>query len=462
MGAVTALAPSAPSPSRSVSAVRAATRPLVALVAPPTWVAQVHLVLEALFALVTGPVVVGLAAVTVFSLPFLPVSVLAFALLLVVSRIVGRFERARLAAVPGLVLGDPHRRHPGSRSAQIVARVRSAATWKEIAYHLLHPPQAFLFAVVSIGTWATALALIALPWWVGRVPAERARLGPVTVHAGAGSWALAVLGVALLLVAPWLARGLSRLAAGMATGLLARDEADALRARVDTLEVSRARVTDAAGVERQRIERNLHDGAQQRLVALAMALGMAREKFDHDPGAARALVDEAHLEAKRALVELRDLARGLHPPVLSDRGLGAAVAGLAARAPIPVDMDVQLARRPTPTVEGIAYFVIAECLANIARHAGATRAYVRLVDTGDRLVAEVGDDGRGGADPAHGSGLRGLADRVAAVDGSFWVMSPPGGPTTVRAELPLPVAPGLDSTLTTDSLPGGPRAHPDR
>jgi signal transduction histidine kinase len=411
---------------------------VTALVAPPTWVAQVHLVIEAVFALATGPVVFALVAVTLFSLPILPVSVLAFGLLLVVSRLVGRFERARLAAVPGLVLGDPHHRHPGSRWAQMIARMRSAATWKEIGYHLLHPPTALLFAALSIGTWATALTLIALPWWVGQVPAERARLGPVTVHPGGAAWAVAVLGLALLLVAPWLVRGLSRLAVGMATGLLARGESDALRARVDTLEVSRARVTDAAGLERQRIERNLHDGAQQRLVALAMALGMAQEKFDEDPGAARALVDEAHLEAKRALVELRDLARGLHPPVLTDRGLGAAVAGLASRAPIPVDVDVQLARRPTPTVEGIAYFVIAECLANTAHHSGATRSYVRLVDAGDRLVVEVGDDGGGGADPARGSGLRGLTDRVAAVDGTFWVMSPPGGPTTVRAELPLP------------------------
>jgi signal transduction histidine kinase len=270
------------------------------------------------------------------------------------------------------------------------------------------------------------------------VPAERARIWPLTIRPGVGAWAAALVGLALLLVAPWVVRGLDRLASGMATGLLGRDEADALRARVGTLEVTRARVSDAAAIERQRIERNLHDGAQQRLVSLAMALGLAREKFDDDPGAARALVEEAHLEAKRALVELRDLARGLHPPVLTDRGLSAAVAGLASRSPTPVEVDLQLQRRPTPTVEGIAYFVIAECLANVARHSGASRSRVRLADLGDRLLVEVHDDGRGGADPRDGTGLQGLADRIAAVDGTFRVMSPAGGPTTVRAELPLP------------------------
>ena len=434
---VTTVAASAPPPTWVV-ARRAAARVLAALVSPPTWAAQVRLVLDAVFAFVTGLPVFVLTSVALFSLPFVPVSVVAFLLLLVVSRWMGRFERARLAAVPGLVLADPHRRRHGGRWSRLLARVSSAATWKEIAYHLVNLPKSPLFAVVSLATWATALTLVALPLWVGAVPAERARIGPLTIRPGGGAWAAALVGLVLLLVAPWVVRGLDRLASGMATGLLGRDEAEALRARVGTLEVSRARVSDAAAFERQRIERNLHDGAQQRLVSLAMALGLAKEKFDDDPGAARALVEEAHLEAKRALVELRDLARGLHPPVLTDRGLDAAVAGLASRSPTPVEVDLQLHRRPTPTVEGIAYFVIAECLANVALHSGASRSQVRLADLGDRLLVEVHDDGRGGADPRSGTGLQGLADRIAAVDGSFRVMSPAGGPTTVRAELPLP------------------------
>jgi signal transduction histidine kinase len=192
---------------------------------------------------------------------------------------------------------------------------------------------------------------------------------------------------------------------------------------------------DAAEDERRRIERDLHDGAQQRLVALAMDLGMAREKLRTDPQAATELVGEAHEEAKRALAELRDLARGIHPAVLADRGLDAAISALAARSPVPVGVDVATGRLPGP-VESTAYFVVAEALTNAAKHARAGELAVRIARQGDLLVVEVTDDGAGGADPARGNGLRGLADRVAAIDGRLTVTSPPGGPTLVRAELP--------------------------
>jgi signal transduction histidine kinase len=205
---------------------------------------------------------------------------------------------------------------------------------------------------------------------------------------------------------------------------------------VAVLETSRSRVVDAAEAERRRIERDLHDGAQQRLVALAMDLGMARERLATDPDKARQLLDEAHAEAKQALTELRNLARGIHPAVLTDRGLDAALSAVAARSPVPVDLRVQVGARPGPNVESIAYFVVSESLANVAKHSGATRATVQVARRGNRLVIEVSDNGRGGADPALGTGLAGLHDRVAGVDGWLHVSSPLGGPTTLLVELP--------------------------
>jgi len=189
----------------------------------------------------------------------------------------------------------------------------------------------------------------------------------------------------------------------------------------------------AADAERRRIERDLHDGAQQRLVALAMTLG--RAKATDDPVLAKNLVGEAHGEAKEALVELRNLARGIHPAVLTDRGLDAAVSALAARCPIPVAVDVDLPHRASAHSEAIAYFVVAEALTNVAKHAQATRAWLTVEYLGDRLVVEVLDNGRGGA-LATGIGISGLRDRVRAVDGDLHLSSPPGGGTTLRVELP--------------------------
>jgi signal transduction histidine kinase len=167
-----------------------------------------------------------------------------------------------------------------------------------------------------------------------------------------------------------------------------------------------------------------------------MNLGMARAKLEDDPDSARNLVARAHDDAKQALAELRDLARGIHPAVLADRGLDAALSALAARSPVPVSVRVQLSRRPSATIEAVAYFVVAEALTNIAKHAGATRADIVVWDAGDRLRIDVSDNGRGGANPAAGSGLTGLAGRIAAVDGTMHLSSPPGGPTRLYVELP--------------------------
>jgi len=218
--------------------------------------------------------------------------------------------------------------------------------------------------------------------------------------------------------------------------LLGPGRVEQLDERVAELTESRSRVVDAVEVDRQRIERDLHDGAQQRLVALAMDLGRAQDKFDSDPEGARALVADAHREAKQALVELRDLARGIHPAVLTDRGLDAALSAVAARSPVPVKLQVDVPRRPDATIEGIAYFVVCEALTNVAKHAGARRAVVTVVRRGERLLVEITDDGHGGADTNAGTGLGGLRDRVEGVDGWLHVSSPPGGPTTILAELP--------------------------
>ena len=192
---------------------------------------------------------------------------------------------------------------------------------------------------------------------------------------------------------------------------------------------------DAADAERRRLERDLHDGTQQRLVSLAINLGMARAQVSTAEEARQAIAD-AHEEAKSALAELRDLIRGLHPAVLEDRGLDAALSGVAARMPIPVRLTVDLPRRPAPVIEAVAYFVVSEGLANIVKHAQASQAEVVVSRAGDRLHIIVSDDGAGGADPSRGTGLTGLAKRAASVDGTFEIVSPPGGPTLLTVDLP--------------------------
>jgi signal transduction histidine kinase len=220
-----------------------------------------------------------------------------------------------------------------------------------------------------------------------------------------------------------------------AVALLSSPREAELTERIETLESTRAGAVDVQESELRRIERDLHDGAQARLVALGMSLGMAEHTLKDDPGRASELLAEARVGAEQALRELRDLARGIHPPVLADRGLEAAIAALASATPIEVALSVDVPQRPTATVESTAYFVVAESLANAAKHAHATRVDIRIERAPKALELEVADDGAGGADPA-GSGLRGLRRRVEALDGTLQVTSPPGGPTTIRAELP--------------------------
>jgi signal transduction histidine kinase len=204
----------------------------------------------------------------------------------------------------------------------------------------------------------------------------------------------------------------------------------------EQLAASRKRLVEAAQLERRRLERNLHDGAQQRLVGLSLTLRLAERRLERDPGGAREALARAGAELAEALEELRELARGLHPAVLTDHGLEAALRALAGRAPLPVELSVTVAERPAEPVEAAAYFVVAEALTNVARYASAETASVTVRGEDGALVVEITDDGAGGADPASGTGLRGLTDRVEALGGQLEVESPRGRGTTVRARLP--------------------------
>ena len=350
-------------------------------------------------------------------------------------------ERARFALLAGVRI--PAWPAPGTQGRPgyrwgIVPRWRmwrESATWSEIGYALVRLPVSTVAVVLSVTTWAFGLVLLVLPTYGWALPNGGPTIGGTVLHTRAEVTVAAVLGAVVLLAAPQLTRGLAMADTALARRLLGprRD----LAARVVELETSRERVVDAAEAERRRIERDLHDGAQQRLVALAMELGRAKAKFADDLDAARELVDQAHAQAKEALTELRNLVRGVHPPVLTDRGLDAALSGLAALCPVPVDVHVDVPVRPKSSVEAVAYFMVAEALTNVAKHSRASHAKVVVEGHGfpGTLTVMISDDGIGGADIT-GSGLSGLADRVSGIDGRLSVESPVGGPTIIAAELP--------------------------
>jgi signal transduction histidine kinase len=262
----------------------------------------------------------------------------------------------------------------------------------------------------------------------------------ITFPLHAIEFCLAITGIVLLPIGVWVLPAIGTLHGQFAMTLLGPNTTAQLTERAQRLQASRARGVDAAEAERRRIERDLHDGAQQRLVAVAMGLGRAQAKFDKDPQGARALVDEALADSKLAVAELRDLARGIYPAVLGDRGLDAALSSLAAKCPIPVEVTVTVEPRPPAVVESTAYFIVGESLTNLAKHANAASAWVKVWRedraSGDLVVVEVTDDGDGGAAVRPGGGLSGLADRAATIDGVITVVSPIGGPTVIRADLP--------------------------
>jgi signal transduction histidine kinase len=287
----------------------------------------------------------------------------------------------------------------------------------------------FLYTFVYL--YATRLERQGLPYR-GRSSSEGNSLPhllgiPVDVY-------LTAIGIVFLAAAPRLTVAVGALDARAARALLGPSRAEELQYQVEHLTQTRTGVVDAADAERRRIERDLHDGTQQRLVSLAVNLGLARVQAQTTQQAQQALA-EAHEEAKVALAELRNLIRGLHPAVLEDRGLDAALSGIAARLPIPVRLTVDVPRRPPPTIEAVAYFVVSEGLTNITKHAQASQAEVVVQRAGDRLHI-ISDDGVGGAEPSRGTGLTGLAKRAAAVDGTLEIASPPGGPALLTVDLP--------------------------
>jgi signal transduction histidine kinase len=346
----------------------------------------------------------------------------------------GALQRARFRAVLEVDIPAPPARVPGAWPLRPVRAWGAPATWRQLGYHLLAAVGGTAGGALVAACWAApvlAVASLAVLWddgWRG-------------LGLGVG---LVVLAAAMLLAAPWVARAVARADEAAARALLGPGRGEELAVRVESLARSRAEIVAATDAERRRIERDLHDGTQRRLVSLAMHLGMARAGLTDVPEEVRQVIEQAHEEATEALAELRQLVRGLHPAVLDDRGLDAALSGIAANAPLPVRLRVDVADRCSPSIEAVAYFVVSEALTNVAKHADAGSAEVTVVRAGDRLRIVVSDDGRGGATlddggaagDGAGTGLRGLAQRAAAVDGTLTVDSPPGGPTAITVELP--------------------------
>ncbi|MGY5133209.1 sensor histidine kinase [Streptomyces nigrescens] len=388
-------------------------------------------------------------AITVISLgagllvTFLGIPVLAGGL--AGSRALGGLERARARALLGLDVADPEpaRASKPGLMGWVGAVLKSGVSWRHLVYSVLHMPWAVFSFVFSVTFWSVGWGLLAYPLWRWTFLAYLDQPGIQMWGDGRGHGIYldtpadigftSGLGLLLVLAGPWVIHGLTQVDRVMVHGLLGPSS---LATRVSQLESDRGVVVDTAAADLRRIERDLHDGAQARLAALAMDLGLAKEKLAEDPEAAARMVDEAHGEVKIALQELRDLARGIHPAILTDRGLGPALSALSARCTVPVTVTVDLDHRPAAAIEGIAYFTASELLQNVSRHARATSATLDVWRTADRLMVLVADNGGGGAHTGSGTGLAGLAERLDAVDGLLIVDSPVGGPTSITAELP--------------------------
>lgn len=337
---------------------------------------------------------------------------------------VGRLERVRMRLIDFDSLPNPHRPppRPGLR-AWLRFRLREQATWRELSYTMASAMVLCWMdaAVVTVSLFVPSTFLFAPIYLAG----ERSPLFTVP---------LTLLAPLALIIAAYPVTAWAGARAAMARAILA-PRSDDVDAKLVEVTRSRARLVDAFEVERRRIERDLHDGAQQRLVALSMHLGLTRLEVPPGSAAAESLATAQGL-VKDALAELRELIRGVHPKVLTDRGLAAAIGNVAGHAPVPVDLQVELDRRLPTHIEVAAYFVVVESLANVAKHSAASRASITASFRDEWLMLDIRDDGRGGADPSRGSGLVGLADRVATVAGSVSLSSPPGGPTLVHVEIP--------------------------
>jgi signal transduction histidine kinase len=424
-----------------------------------TWRELLFFVLAALLEAVgLAFIVPTMAAGTVLAVTFFGLAV--FAASLRGARGIGGWHRglARTLLDTDIEEPEPFVARPGF-FGWLQSALRDRTSWRAVAYSLAKAPLVVFGVWFALSTWLATFTCLTYPIWGAHPPN-----GTVT---GAGSpkefgfvpqlfppgyfsvgtngfWHglfIFVTGVLLFFVAPWTMRFVVVVDRGLMRALLSPD---AVTTRMRTLEQARARTVDASAATLRRIERDLHDGTQAQLVALAMRLGQAKEKLaaggEVDLDQVRGLVDDAHRGAKEAIVELRDLARGIHPPVL-DVGLEGALSTLAARSAVPTDVTVTLQDRPTPAIEAIAYFCVAELLANVAQHSQASKASVSCVQHGAWLRIVVRDDGRGGAHAvlvgSSSSGLVGLAERVQAVDGHFDIVSPASGPSVVTVDLPL-------------------------
>jgi signal transduction histidine kinase len=407
-------------------------------------------VLYALLGLPLGVLGLTYVAVTVVAGTALSVTVVGLPLLaagLLGARGLGGLHRSLAARLLGVGVAPPPPRPPARPGVigWLAARLTDPDAWRAVAYLLVKAPLAVITFGIGLAFYGYGLAGLCYPAWWRLIPVQPDQAGRSHhgLHLAGGAyldtWPQAVLtavaGAVLLVVAPFALRAvltLDRLAVRALLGATTR------AGRIRDLEQSRAYAVADSAAQLRRIERDLHDGAQARLVALAMNLGAAKEHLAEastDPYSHQ-LVDDAHRNAKQALVELRNLARGIHPPVL-DTGLEPALATLAAGSPIPVDLTVALARRPSPAVETIAYFCVAELLTNVAKHSDARRAHIEVAEQAGLIRIRVTDNGRGGAEPVRpGGGLAGLAERVRTVDGRLHVSSPAGGPTIATVELP--------------------------
>ena len=381
----------------------------------------------------------------------IPAQLLLIVLATRIARRLGAVHRRLAARLLGERVAPPPPLRPGRGIlGWLGAGLRDGPGWRAVAYQLLKLPAA-VFESYAVFLWTAGLVNLTYPFWWGlfRNHPPGVTLRPVlaaspfpgrVLHIATftGTFAAFAAGAAMLLAAPWVTRAVVSADRWLIRGLLGPGR---LAQRVRDLEQTRALAVDDSAALLRRVERDLHDGAQIRLATLAMNLGMAKEKLgdDGDPldvTAARELVEAAHRGAKDALVELRDLAKGIHPPVL-DNGLADALATLASGSAIPVELTTDVPERPTPAIETIAYFCAAELLANATKHSNASKLGIRATRRQGALLLHVTDDGTGGADPARGSGLSGLAQRVRTVDGRLEIVSPPGGPTTITVELPL-------------------------
>ncbi|MFG3162809.1 sensor domain-containing protein [Streptomyces sp. NPDC048232] len=343
-----------------------------------------------------------------------------------------RRERERLSRRgPEIVPPDPP-------PARLRAALPDATTRRELGWLVRHATLGFLLGLCGLLLPVCAVRDTTFPLWWGLVPegGTSTSIGIGTAESWWGAVAVGLLGLGWTAILLGLGPGMARLQAAPARRLLAAGPDTDLTLRVAELTATRAAALDAHATELRRIERSLHDGAQNRLVSVTVLVGAARRMAARDPAGADELLERAQSAAEQALAELRSVARGILPPVLADRGLAGALSGLAADCAVPCRVEADVPRRCAASVEATAYFVVAEALTNIAKHSGAGRAWVTAGVRGDRLRVVVGDDGRGGADETGGSGLSGIRRRVAALDGTFDLTSPRGGPTVLTVTLP--------------------------